>query len=135
MRTADVTTSYFPECVPCSWAGKRTVDEEYARVQALQHDRERHEISPADAARIRAWALGPVERNDVAEGNVWPEEIHGADCDGLCGEPGGCWEDGQDEELNDDQRAALYDQDHAPARYRTRAERNGPARGSDGMFR
>ena len=61
MTTADVTTSYLPECVPCSWAGKRTVDEEFATVQALQHDRDAgHEITTLDLERIRAWAFAPV---------------------------------------------------------------------------
>ena len=36
--------------------------------------------------------------DDVASGEVWPEEIHWASCDGLCGEPGGCWDDDYDPE-------------------------------------
>ena len=29
-------------------------------------------------------------RDDIETGEVWPEELHGAGCDGFCGELGGC---------------------------------------------
>jgi len=37
-------------------------------------------------------------RDDTASGEVWDEEIHWSSCDGLCGEPGGCWDDDFDSE-------------------------------------
>jgi hypothetical protein len=36
--------------------------------------------------------------DDIESGEVWPLEVHWSSCDGLCGEPGGCWDDDYDSE-------------------------------------
>jgi hypothetical protein len=30
--------------------------------------------------------------DDITSGEVWPTEVHWSSCDGLCGEPLGCWD-------------------------------------------